>query len=82
MASLSDVLLSLSLSEPELLSEPLWLLESSLDCSAASLLLLFERQKRETVLLRLYFEGHEAAFTLAMSSRLSLNGQRMLTLKQ
>ena len=40
LASLSVVLLSLSLSEPELLSEPLWLLESSLDCSAASLLLL------------------------------------------
>lgn len=40
LASLSVELLSLSLSEPELLSEPLWLLESSLDCSAPSLLLL------------------------------------------
>ncbi|TNN47268.1 hypothetical protein EYF80_042534 [Liparis tanakae] len=41
LASLSVVLLSLSLSEPELSEpEPLWLLESSLDCSAPSLLLL------------------------------------------
>lgn len=42
VASLSVVLLSLSLSEPELLSEPLWLLESSLNCSATSLLLLYK----------------------------------------
>lgn len=41
LVSLSVVLLSLSLSDPELLSEPLWLLESSRDCSAPSLLLLF-----------------------------------------
>lgn len=43
--SLSVVLLSLSLSDPELLSEPLWLLESSRDCSAPSLLLLFAQGK-------------------------------------
>lgn len=40
LASLSLELLSLSLSDPELLSDPLWLLESSRDCSAPSLLLL------------------------------------------
>lgn len=38
LASLSLELLSLSESEPELLSEPLWLLESSLELSAPSLL--------------------------------------------
>lgn len=46
LASLSVVLLSLSLSEPELLSEPLWLLESSRDCSAPSLLLLLKKRVR------------------------------------
>ena len=40
LASLSVELLSLSLSEPELLSDPLRLLESSLEGSAPSLLLL------------------------------------------
>lgn len=37
-ASLSLELLSLSESDPELLSDPLWLLESSLELSAPSLL--------------------------------------------
>lgn len=38
LASLSLELLSLSESDPELLSDPLWLLESSLELSAPSLL--------------------------------------------
>lgn len=45
LASLSVVLLSLSLSEQELLSDPLWLLESSLECAAPSLLVLLHTGK-------------------------------------